>query len=396
MSESKSNAVAYEERARILEHVRVRVRTGLQSLDASAIDFDVAARTIGSKIVKDELRGMAHGSRESSYESLLAFVNNDLFGLGPIEPLLADAGITDILVADTQIFVVSGPNRYLTKESFESINDVRRIIDRITSRVGKHVDVMSPYCDCDLYDGSRCHIITPPASDKHYITIRKLGCMNLDLSTWVENGVVGVVGADLIKAAVTQKKNIILAGGTGAGKTTLLNTLAKIISSDQIIVTLEDTFELKIDNPNVRRLLTREKGRESGRAITFSHLIKNAMRMNPDRLIMGEVRDEAAFDLLHALNTGHKGSLSTIHGNNVLDSLWRLETLASMAATNCNALSIRRQVARVIDIVVQLRGVELERGRYQNRSVLEICEVASSLNNDCEYELKSVYKAEDA
>ncbi len=382
------------DRKAVLSHVKDKVQRALESLDAREGEYEVLCKTVAEKTVRDEIVDFAGRRGGDTYGALLEYVSDDLFGLGLIEPLLRDEAVTDILVEGVEIFVVSGNTRRKIHEGFGSEKDVRRVIDRITARVGKRVDVMNPACDCELYEGSRCHIIIPPAADRCYITVRKLGCMDLELSDWVAGKVITAPGAELLTEAVRCKKNIIVAGGTGAGKTTLLNSLSKQIESDQIIITLEDTYELRIDKPHVRRLLTRSSQIESQGDISFSLLIKNAMRMNPDRLIMGEVRDEAAYDLLHALNTGHRGSISTIHANSVIDALWRLETLASMAKLNSSLLAIRRQISRVVDLVVFIRGIELDRGRYRARRIVEVCRLIPGLSSGEEYQIDVLYSQE--
>ncbi len=382
------------DRQTVLKHIKNRVQIALESFEGEDGNYEAMSRNIAEKTVRDELVDFAGRRGNDTYGALLEYVSDDMFGLGPIEPLLRNEKVTDILIEDVDIFIVTGDSRRKVQEGFGSVNDVLRVIDRITARVGKRVDVMNPTCDCDLYEGSRCHIIVPPAADRYYVTIRKLGCMDLVLSDWVSGKIITASGSELLSEAVRGKSNIIIAGGTGAGKTTLLNSLAKLIEPDQIIITLEDTYELRIDRPHVRRLLTRSRNTESHTEISFSLLIKNAMRMNPDRLIMGEVRDEAAYDLLHALNTGHRGSISTIHANSVIDALWRLETLAAMAKQNSSLPAIRRQVSRVVDLVVFLRGIELEGGRYKARRVVEICKLASGLGTDEEYQLDVQYSGE--
>lgn len=319
------------------------------------------------------------------------YIHNELFGLGPLECLLRDPEVTDIMVVGRQIIVVRHGEKEKLTTQFKVVDDVKRIIDRITGPVGKRVDIANPFCDCKLPDGSRCHIIIPPASDRIYITIRKLGCMNLELSDWVKQEVFSPKAAEIFTDGVRSRKNILISGGTGAGKTTLLNSLAKLIHPDQLIITLEDTYELQLPHPYVKRLLTRKESTQGIGEVTFRMLLKNALRMNPDRIIMGEVRDECAYDLLHALNIGHRGSLSTIHANSVLDALWRLETLALTGAPEMPLLAIKRQISRVIDFVVQLQGLEIESGKITKRELIEMALVETELSETGDYVIRKLF-----
>lgn len=374
-----------------LVNVKEKVLNALENMTPINDDYTEVAKATAKQIIKSEVRNIAGIEPKVAYSELLQFVYDDLFGLGCLETLLKDPSVTDIMVEGIDVYIIAGSKRLKAPVCFTHLDELKRIIDRITSRVGKRIDAATPYCDCHLYEGSRCHIIAPPASDRHYLTIRKLGCMDLLLADWVSEGVVSEMGAEMLALAVEKRRNILISGGTGAGKTTLLNTLAKKIDDDQVIVTLEDTYELNIKKVHTRRLLTRSRSIEGAGQIDFKCLLKNALRMNPDRLIMGEVRDQSAYDLLHALNIGHKGSISTIHANSVCDALWRLETLALSSVKNISLLAIKRQIARVINVVVQLRGIELDVGRYQKRQVLEISEIAETLTETGEYSIRSKY-----
>lgn len=382
-----------KEKQFILQKIRDQVLSHYPSPDKALVDVESEKNRLQSQIrgqVIEVLNTDFPNISLEVVEDLTRYIFDHLFGLGIIESLLRKPEITDIMIQGTRIVVVRQGEKEELPETFSEEDDVKRIIDRITSPAGKKVDVANPCCDCDLYDGSRCHIIIPPISDKIYITIRKLGCMDLELTDWVEQGVFTVKEAAIIKNAVKEKRNILISGGTGAGKTTLLNSLTKLIHPDQMVVTLEDTYELKLSQKHVKRLLTREGALDGRGKVTFRMLLKNALRMNPDRLIMGEVRDESAYDLLHALNIGHKGSLSTIHANSVLDALWRLETLALSGAPRMPLLAIRRQIARVIDVTIQLKGLELESGYIKNREVLEIAHLKSSLSKENDYVMETL------
>lgn len=379
-------------RQRALERIKAKVAEALENLSETNTDYEQSAKSLARQIVRQELRDFTTAVPQLNYAELVGYVSNDLFGLGCLEPLLKDKKVTDIMVEDTDVYVIAGNERRRNQTGFTDIAELRRVIDRITSRSGKRIDAVTPFCDCHLYEGSRCHIVIPPASDRYYLTIRKLGCMNLVLDDWLHEGVLDANGVDVLVEAINKRKNILISGGTGAGKTTLLNTLTKSIDNDQVIVTMEDTYELNIDKPRARRLLTRPNGVSGVGQIDYRTLLKNALRMNPDRLILGEVRDQAAYELLHSLNIGHRGSLSTIHANSAYDALWRLESLALAAATNMPLVAIKKQVARVIDIVVQIRGIELANGKYTGRLVTEIVRVENALNEKEDYVLTFLYR----
>jgi pilus assembly protein CpaF len=368
--------------------IRRQVLESLENISEHKADYEDLVRKTARHFLRQEMGRLRACNPELSFSYMFKLILNDLLGLGCLEPLIEDKKTTDVLVEDTNVFVVNEDERKPAAMNFSDINEVRRIIDRITGSVGKRVDAAMPYCDCHLYDGSRCHIVIPPVSDRIYITIRKHGCSDITINDWVNSGIMTRSIGDMLSTAVEAKMNIVISGGTGAGKTTLLNSLAKLIKDDQIIVTIEDTYELKLDKPHVRRLLTREKSIEGTGQITFSTLIKNGLRMNPDRLIIGEVRDHVAYDLLHALNIGHKGSISTIHANSVVDGLWRLETLAMQASLNLSLTAIRRQIARVVDIVIQLRGVELIDGAYADRQVIEVARIGPELIGNDQYDIE--------
>lgn len=380
------------EREHLIRTVQSRVLADIGQLDLEpSLNSDLLSPSYVKRLTFEVLDECFHGISFNDRLALARFVHDHICGLGPLEPLLRDSAITDIFIEDTRIITTKKGERFPASESFRSLDEVRNVVDRITSPVGKRVDVSNPVCDCELHDGSRCHIIFPPIADRIYVTIRKLGCMDLELDDWVAAEVLPQHQAAYLDAAVCSRKNILISGGTGAGKTTLLNTLSKTINKNQLIVTLEDTYELRLPHPCVRRLITREPIVEGAVRVTFSELLKNALRMNPDRLIMGEVRDESAYDLLHALNIGHKGSLTTIHANSVHDALWRLETLALAGAPDVSLPVLRRQIARVVDVVVQLRGIDTNVDVPTKRQIVEIAYVNDTLAADGGYSIEMTY-----
>jgi pilus assembly protein CpaF len=374
--------------------IKRRVIDAIQAIPQDQTDYETASRNLVRHTVKQVLSEEPEQTKGLSFGDIMQSISDDLFGLGCIERFLRDKGITDILVEDTKALLIYGDRRASAIECFNSTEEVRRVIDRITGLAGKRVDASTPFCDCGLDDGSRCHIIVPPASDRIYMTIRKHDCMDLTINDWIDSGIMPLKVAEILESAIAKKMNILISGGTGAGKTTLLNTLTKLFGPDQIVVTLEDTPELSLKIPHVRRLLTRDKSVEGVDGISYGELLKNALRMNPDRLIMGEVRDSAAYDLLHALNIGHKGSISTLHANSCVDALWRLENLAIQGSTNLRLATVRRQIARVIDLVVQLQGNDFVEGAFVSRRFVEIAKVNDALAESGEYNFESMFRQE--
>ncbi len=325
-------------------------------------------------------------------EEIAGDVFNRIFGLGPIESLLKDPEVTDILIQDTHVLIVRNGRKEEMGEVFLNLEEVKKVIDRIVSYRGKKVDMLTPSLDIDLYDGSRCHIIIPPASDRIYLSIRKHTCANRTLDELIQQGMLSSDDAFLLQKAIrTERKNVLVSGSTGAGKTTLINSLAKLIPENHIVVVIEDTPELSLPQPYRRYLRTREKSTEGAEAITQAQLLIYSLRMNPDRIILGEVRDPlAAYELIHVLNTGHSGSLSTIHADSAADALWRLENLALEYSRGLNLVAIRRQIARVINLIVHIKAVEDEAGNIVRRKITEILEVKRTLDSNAQYQFKNL------
>jgi pilus assembly protein CpaF len=289
-------------------------------------------------------------------EQISQEVLDEVFGLGPLEPLLRDPSISDILV-NTHRSVYIERNGLLEKTGVRFRDDahVMAIIDRIVSAVGRRVDESSPMVDARLPDGSRVNAIIPPlAIDGPSISIRRFGRDPLTGPELIANGSLTPEMLELLSGCVRARLNILVSGGTGAGKTTLLNVLSSSISNRERIVTIEDAAEVQLHQEHVVRLETRPPNVEGKGAIRQRQLVINSLRMRPDRIIVGEVRGEEALDMLQAMNTGHDGSLTTIHANSPRDALGRLETMVAMANLNIPDTAIRRQIASAIDVVVQL------------------------------------------
>jgi pilus assembly protein CpaF len=282
-------------------------------------------------------------------------VLDEVFGLGPLEPLLKDPSISDILVNTSKhVYVERRGLLELTNVAFRDDQHLLRIIDKIVSQVGRRIDESTPMVDARLSDGSRVNAIIPPlAVDGPILSIRRFSTDKLMPADLVERNAMTQGMIELLESAVKAKLNIIISGGTGSGKTTLLNALSVFINAKERIVTIEDAAELQLKQPHVVRLETRPANLEGGGAVRQRELLVNSLRMRPDRIVVGEVRGEEALDMLQAMNTGHDGSLTTIHANSPRDAISRLEVMVSMANSNMQVNSIRQQIASAVHMLVQ-------------------------------------------
>ncbi len=309
-------------------------------------------------------------------ESLLLAENvplsHELFGLGPLEPLLADHTISDILVNSySSIYIERRGKLEKTAISFKDDEHLMRVIERIVSTVGRRIDEAQPMVDARLPDGSRVNAIIPPLSiDGPTLSIRRFGADPLRMPMLIENGALTREIAILFEMCVRARLNIIISGGTGAGKTTLLNALSAFIPVDERIVTIEDSAELQMQQPHVVRLETRPMNIEGKGEVTQRDLVRNSLRMRPDRIVIGEVRGGEAIDMLQAMNTGHDGSLTTIHANSPRDALARLETMIQMTGMRLSDRAMRQQVASAINMVIQV--ARLTDGTRRITSISEI------------------------
>src|SRR6202049_1263036 len=299
-------------------------------------------------------------------------VLDEVFGLGPLEPLLVDPGISDILVNTyKQVYIERRGLLELTSVTFRDDQHLLRIIDKIVSQVGRRIDESTPMGDARLLDVSRVNAIIPPlAVDGPILSIRRFSTDKLMPADLVERKAMTPGMMELLEACVKAKMNIIIAGGTGAGKTTLLNALSAFISPKERIVTIEDAAELQLKQPHVVRLETRPPNIEGNGAVRQRQLLVNSLRMRPDRIVVGEVRGEEALDMLQAMNTGHDGSLTTVHANSPRDALSRIETMIAMGATNLPERGMRQQIASAIQFVVQ--QTRLSDGSRKITSISEI------------------------
>ena len=289
-------------------------------------------------------------------EALLGDVLNELFGLGPLEALLQDPTVSDILVnRHDQIYVEREGKLELTELVFKDDRHLYRIIERIVSTVGRRIDESSPMVDARLHDGSRVNAVIPPlALDGPALSIRRFRTDRLGAQDLVARETLTQPMLDFLQAAVASRLNVIVSGGTGAGKTTMLNVLSSFISENERVITIEDAAELMLRQRHVVRMETRPANIEGNGAIKQRQLVINALRMRPDRIIVGEVRGEEALDMLQAMNTGHDGSLTTIHANSPRDALHRLDTMVAMANLNIPERAVKQQMASAINVVIQL------------------------------------------
>jgi pilus assembly protein CpaF len=308
------------------------------------------------EVVEAELVRLQERITTEERQQLVAGIVDDVLGYGPIEPLLHDDSVTEIMVnGHSQVFVERHGKLEESGVQFESDEHLMRVIDRVVSAVGRRVDEASPMVDARLADGSRVNVIIPPlALGGPVMTIRKFSRDALTASDLVAVGSISEDAVDFLRACVCGKLNVLISGGTGVGKTTLLNALSSFIPSDERIITVEDAAELHLQQRHVVSLESRPSNIEGQGEVAIRHLVRNALRMRPDRIVIGEVRGPEAVDMLQAMNTGHEGSLTTIHANNPRDALSRLETCVLTAGVDLPLRAIREQISSAFDLVVQL------------------------------------------
>jgi pilus assembly protein CpaF len=355
-------------------------RNLLERLDLSNIDlietdtFQSEIRHIVEALIAEEKVPLSQAEKDS----LVTDIQHETFGLGPLEVLLADPDISDILVNRyDQIYIEKFGKLSKVNLAFRDNNHLLQIIDRIVSKVGRRVDESSPYVDARLPDGSRINaIIHPLALDGPVLSIRRFGLTPLRMSDILAFGTLSQDMMSILTGCVKAKLNVLISGGTGTGKTTLLNILSEYIPADERIVTIEDSAELQLKQEHVVRLETRPPNIEGKGQVTQRDLVINSLRMRPDRIVVGEVRGGEALDMLQAMNTGHDGSLSTIHANTTRDALARLETMVLMAGMDLPERAIREQVSSAINIVLQL--ARLSDG---SRKVMSLSEITGMEGN---------------
>jgi pilus assembly protein CpaF len=325
-----------------------------------------------SKLVRQLLQEESHPLNQREQAQIIDDIIDEVLGLGPLEPLLKDETVTDILVNTfAQVFVERKGQLHATPVRFKDNRHLLRIIDKIVSAVGRRVDESQPMVDARLADGSRVNAIIPPlAVDGPLLSIRKFARVPIDMSKLVDLKALPGELAELLKGVVQARRNVLISGGTGSGKTTMLNAMSAYIDGRERIVTIEDAAELQLQQVHVVRLETRPANIEGRGEVTQRELVKNALRMRPDRVILGEIRAGEAFDMLQAMNTGHDGSMSTVHANTPRDALSRLEQMIGMTGMDLPTKAMRAQIASAIHCVVQLE--RLSDGKRRVTSVSEI------------------------
>jgi len=346
----------------------------MDRLDVSAAsrlpraELAIQLRDIVNEVLAEEKIRLNASEQMSLVELLL----DDMLGLGPLEPLLADEALTDIMInGPAQVYVERRGKLELSNVTFRDNDHVLNIARRIVSVIGRRVDETVPLVDARLQDGSRVNIIIPPlAIDGPSISIRKFAKKSITLDVMKQQNNISEQMATVLKIASRSQLNILISGGTGSGKTTLLNALSQMIDERERIVTIEDAAELQLQQPHVVRLETRPPNLEGTGEITMRDLVKNSLRMRPDRIILGEVRGSEAVDMLQAMNTGHDGSLGTVHANRPREALTRLENMVGMAGINLPAKAVRTQIAAALDMIVQV-----SRMRDGMRRVTHVTEV---------------------
>ena len=358
-----------------LENYKAEIhRTLISKLDLEKLSRvnSSQARQAVSGIVKEIIADQRVPLNFDEQEKIQADLLDEVFGLGPLEPLLRDPKISDIMVNDKDhVFIEKGGLLQRVSTTFRDDRHLLQIIDRIVSRVGRRVDESSPMVDARLPDGSRVNAIIPPlALDGPALSIRRFGTGPLAANSLVELKSISAEMMEMLSQAVKARISIVISGGTGSGKTTLLNILSQYIPNNERLVTIEDAAELRLAQENIVRLETRPPNIEGNGAIKQRQLLINCLRMRPDRIIMGEIRGEEAFDMLQAMNTGHEGSMTTVHANTPRDAIARLESMVAMGNMNLPEKSVRQQICSAITIVVQ--ATRMSDGSRKVTSIAEI------------------------
>lgn len=343
----------------LFQDMKIRIhRRLIDTIDLAKVDLMKNSEMTGQirSVIENLIIGEGVPLNQMERDRLIVEIQHETFGLGPLEPLLADDEISDILVNNhSKVYVERGGKLEKTEVTFRDDAHLMQIIERIVSQVGRRIDESSPYVDARLPDGSRVNAIIPPlALDGPALSIRRFGREPLNMRNLLDLGTMDERMAQLLEAAVQTRLNILISGGTGTGKTTLLNVLSAYIPDGERLVSIEDSAELHLKQEHVVRLETRPPNLEGRGEVTPRDLLKNALRMRPDRIIIGEVRGGEALDLLQAMNTGHEGSLSTVHANTTRDALSRLETMVLMAGLDLPDRAIKEQLASALNLVLQL------------------------------------------
>ncbi|MBD3765418.1 MAG: CpaF family protein [Rhodobacterales bacterium] len=350
-------------------HKRLLDQLNLAALEQAT---EASLRAEIAAITAESLEEMAVVLNKEERQNLVQELYDEVMGLGPLEPLLKDDTVNDILVnGPNRVFVERAGKLTLTDIVFKDERHLLRIIDKIVSAVGRRVDESNPYCDARLADGSRFNCMVPPvAVDGSLVSIRKFKKEKLKVADLVRFGAFTEEMAAYLQAAVATRLNIIVSGGTGSGKTTTLNALSSFIDNQERVLTIEDTAELQLQQVHVGRMESRPPNVEGKGAVTQRDCLRNALRMRPDRIIVGETRGEEVIDMLQAMNTGHDGSMTTIHANNARDAISRLENMVAMAGIEMPLKAVRAQIASAVNLIVQ--ASRLQDGSRRMTSITEI------------------------
>ena len=351
----------------------------LRALCLAQIDAGTVSTMSPDRLTVEVERTLAQIASERRFQlngreqrELAGELVHDMLGLGPLEPLLDDESITDIMVnGPDRVFVERGGKMVMSGAKFRDTAHVANVCQRIAAAIGRRVDESSPMVDARLKDGSRVNIVFMPlALDGPYISIRKFARRRIDFNKLVEIGSLTRPVARLLEIAGQARLNVVISGGTGSGKTTMMNAMSRLIDHGERIVTVEDAAELQLQQPHVVRLETRPASLEGRGEINQRDLVRNALRMRPDRIIIGEVRGAEAFDMLQAMNTGHDGSMSTVHANTTRDALTRIENMVQMGNMGLPSRAIRNQIVSAVDLMIQV-----ERQRDGTRRVTQVTDV---------------------
>jgi pilus assembly protein CpaF len=373
---------------RVNEELFQALGSELYSGSIETIELEKMLYETLTRVVQEEKLSITSIDRAN----LVQAISDEILGLGPLQAFLRDSSISEIMVnGHNNIFVEKSGKLYRTKKHFYNEEHLRRIIERIVSQVGRRIDETSPMVDARLIDGTRVNAVVPPiALDGSTLTLRKFTAEPLGMKDLLAFGTLTLEAKDLLTDCIRGKLNIVISGGTGSGKTTLLNVLSSLIGSEERIVTIEDAAELKLMQPHVIRLESRPPNAEGKGAIAIRDLVRNSLRMRPDRIVIGEVRDAAALDMLQAMNTGHDGSLTTVHANTPRDALSRIETMVMMAGLDLPITAIREQISQAVDVIIQQNRL-----RDGSRRITQITEVAGMDGGVVQLQDLFVYKYEE-
>ena len=350
VTDTTSSTVAVSQESSELKELKAKVHVKLVD-DLLQSDEQIDIQQLLDRFLADENVVLTKAERESLLRELKA----EMHGYGPLDELLMDDGVTEIMVVSSQqVFIEKNRKMVKTGIQFKDDEHVMRVIEKIVSPLGRRIDESTPYVDARLPDGSRVHAIIPPLALKGpCLTIRKFAKDPLQMGDLINFGTLNLAMAQFLEAVVAARMNVMISGGTGSGKTTLLNILSNFIGQEERIITIEDAAELQLRQQHIVSLETRPPNLEGKGAITIRDLVRNALRMRPDRIVVGEVRGGEALDMLQAMNTGHDGSLTTGHANSPRDILRRLETMVMMAGMELPSRAIREQISSALDLIVQ-------------------------------------------